>query len=282
MLVAPPGGDAGAARLLRRGARPRRRPGAARAAGRRSTSPSATPSRCSTSAPRRAASTARRPGSARRPRASATMPLAELAAPAAALARDGVEVNAAAGATCSRSSRRSPRPRRSRARCYCPTAGVPRDGRRARATRSSPTRSSGSAPRARRRSTRATSPRRSSRLGAASAAARSRATDLAAYAAIPREPVRVALPRPRGAHQPAAERRRDPARLRARAARARRRAAGRGARSSTRWRRAQAERTPEFLDGLAEPGFLERVHGLAGSARPRTSRCSTPTAGRAR
>ena len=46
---------------------------------------------------RRAASTARRPGCARRTAATRRMPLAELVAPAAAHAREGVEVNAAAG-----------------------------------------------------------------------------------------------------------------------------------------------------------------------------------------
>ena len=36
------------------------------------------------------------------------------------------------------------------------------------------------------------------------------------------------------------------------------RAAGRGARSSRRWSARRRERTPEFLDGLPEPGFLAR------------------------
>ena len=65
------------------------------------------------------------------------------------------------------------------------------------------------------------------------------------------------LPRARRAHQPAAVRRRHADRLRARAARAR---AGppTPARLVDVMEAAQAERTPEFLDGLAEAGFLER------------------------
>ena len=72
----------------------------------------------------------------------------------------------------------------------------------ARATRSAsrswPTRSSGSAPRAPSRSTAATIAAAVARLGASSAAARSGAEDLAAYEPIAREPVRARVSRPRG------------------------------------------------------------------------------------
>ena len=44
----------------------------------------------------------------------------------------------------------------------------------------------------------------------------------------------------------------------------------------------QALRTPEFVAGLDEPGFLERFLGSSSSARRRTSRCSTATAAPAR
>ena len=96
-------------------------------------------------------------------------------------------------------------------------------------------------------------------LGDARAAACSRATDLAAYEA---DPARAgAASRYRGRDvltNPPPSAGGHPARLRARAARARGRRRRRRRSSSRRWRRAQAERTPEFLDGLAEPGFLER------------------------
>ena len=62
--------------------------------------------------------------------------------------------------------------------------------------------------------------------------------------------------------EPAAVGGRDPDRLRACAARARRRPAA-GRRWSRRWSGAQAERTPEFLDGLSEAGSLERFLRLA-------------------
>ena len=71
MLVVAPGQRAGAARLLRRGARARRRSGGARGADPDHASRSATRSRCSTSARRRSGRTGCRPGSARRPRGSA-------------------------------------------------------------------------------------------------------------------------------------------------------------------------------------------------------------------
>ena len=99
--------------------------------------------------------------------------------------------------------------------------------------------------------------------GWSSAAARSRATDLAAYEVIAARAGAGPLPRPRGADQPAAERRRDPDRLRARAARARARAARRRRRSSPRWRPRRPSARRRSSTGSREPGFLERVHGLA-------------------
>ena len=44
---------------------------------------------------------------------------------------------------------------------------------------------------------------------------------------------------------------------------------------------AQAERTPDFLEHLHEPGFLQSSSARGWARRP-TSACSTPTAGRAR
>ena len=56
------------------------------------------------------------------------MPLAELAAPALALAREGVEVNAPAGATSSRCSRRSSTATPEARARYCVDGRVPREG----------------------------------------------------------------------------------------------------------------------------------------------------------
>ena len=81
--------------------------------------------------------------------------------------------------------------------------------------------------------------------------------DLAAYEPIAREPVSARLPRPPGAHQPAALLGRDPDRLRARAARP-----GRGRPGLVEFveamEAAQAERTRDFLAGLYEDGFAAR------------------------
>ena len=91
LLVAGAGRGADAAGLLRRRAVGRRR--ARRCC--RSTSPSATRCRSSTSARRPAACRGRRPGLQEAARRWGTLPLADLAAPAAALAREGVALNAA-------------------------------------------------------------------------------------------------------------------------------------------------------------------------------------------
>ena len=257
MLVAAPGGDAGAARLLRRGARARadRR---ARAAGRRSTSRSATPSRSSTSAPRRAASTARRPGCcAARAALRHACRWPSSPRPRRALARDGRRGQRPAGLPVRdpRADRRGAR--RSRARCFMPDGPAAARGRACIATRSSPTRSSGSAAEGAGAVLRGRHRRGGRRTGS-----RERGGTLDARrprrlrARSPREPVRVALPRPRGA---APTRRRAPAGSCIAYALALlergRGAAGRGGARRARWRRAQAERTPAFLDGLAEPGL---------------------------
>ena len=217
-------------------------------------------SRCSTSAPPRAASTAPRPGVHAARERYGTVPLAELAAPGR-------------GARARAASRSTPQQAylfeilapitehtRAVARAVHARRAPARARARSTATRRSPTRSSGSAPRARRRSTRARSPR-PSWTGCASAAARSRRADLAAYAAIPREPVRVAY---RGREvltnpPPSAG-----GTLLAYALALLERAGGDAPDAVALARameRAQSERTPAFLEGLAEPGFLERVHG---------------------
>ena len=105
------------------------------------------------------------------------------------------------------------------------------------------------------------------------------------------------LPRPRGAHQPAAVLGRHPDRLRARAARA---AGGRSGVEElvAAMEAANAARGDEFHEGLHEEGYASvprrpasttsrgvaggglaaRAGPRTGSARPPTSRCSTPTA----
>ena len=82
--------------------------------------------------------------------------------------------------------------------------------------------------------------------------------DLAAYRGRAARAGARPLPRPRRAHQPAAERGRHAARLRAGAARARPRGRPSRSRSCRRWsaRRPSARRSSST--GLAEPGFLER------------------------
>ena len=105
--------------------------------------------------------------------------------------------------------------------------------------------------------------------------------DLAAYETVAREPVRVALPRPGGADQPAAQRRRHPARVRARAARPRAGAAvGRRDRRA-RWRPRRPSARRSSSRGCRIPASWS-ASARAGWGRPRTSRRSTPTAGHAR
>ena len=140
--------------------------------------------------------TARRPGSARRTGRFGIVPLADLVAPAAALAREGV-ASTPSRPTSSRSSRRSRLDARRRARCTGSAGGCAREGDVLRDP-GSPTRSSASAPRARRRSTPATSPPRSvDRVARARRHADARRPRRLRGA--PREPVRVALPRARRA-----------------------------------------------------------------------------------
>ena len=98
------------------------------------------------------------------------------------------------------------------------------------------------------------------------------AEDLAGYAAIVREPVRRALPRPRDPHQPAALRRRHAARLRARAARPRPARRRRSSGVVEAMDAAQSERTPEFVEGLERGGLPRALPALRASARRRTSR----------
>ena len=166
------------------------------------------------------------PGHAGRARARRSSASARCRSPSSrrrprALAREGVEVEPRAG-VLPRDPRADPDPlrggggRSTRPGASCSaraTLPLPRARRRARAPR--------------RRGRGAVLPRRGRRgdrpTGCSSAAARSAPADLAAYEPIAREPVDGALPRPRGAHQPAAVLGRDPDRLRARAARARRR-----------------------------------------------------------
>ncbi len=147
----------------------------------------------------------------------------------------------------------------------------PGAGRHARAARP---------PRGRRRSTRATSPRRSSPGRRARRRAHARGPGRL-RARRSREPVRVRLPRPRGADEPAAERRRDPARVRARACST----AGPpppDAGALIEAMRARARRAHAGVPRRPRRARVRRALRRAGSARPRTSRRSTPTAGPAR
>ncbi len=91
--------------------------------------------------------------------------------------------------------------------------------------------------------------------------------DLAAYEAVPRTPVRVCLPRPDRADQPAAERRRHADRPRARAARAGAVAAVGAATSSARWRRPRRSGRPSSSPGSARRRTSPRWTGRAGRAR---------------
>ncbi len=241
-------------------------------------STSATPCRCSTSARRRAASTACRPGWRRRRSASARW-------------------------RWSSSPRRRPRspaaaPRSTPRRRYLwellepiaaatPESRVALLHRRAGPARGRRTARPGA--RGRRRA-----PRRRGRGAVLCGRHRRRRVGLGGRPrrhAHPGRPCRLrgrparagagALPRPRGADQPAAQRRRDPDRLRARAAGARPGAAG----------RARAGGGDGGRPGRAHAGVPRgpRRAGLPGDASsprawapPRRSRCSTPTAGPAR
>ena len=215
---------------------------------------------------RRAPGLQRRPGLGRRLRNArrdlrrgarfGTLPLSELAAPAAALARDGVEVNAQQAYVVRD-------PRRDRAR----DARGPRGARAARGpccrratvvnAASSATRSSGSGARAPSRST-------GRHRGGGGRLLRAGRRD--AHRRGPRglrgRRARAGarrLPRARRADQPAAVGGRHADRLCARAARAQRAAAPPDAeRLVAAMEAAQAARTPEFLEGLAEDG-LRRV-----------------------
>ena len=90
--------------------------------------------------------------------------------------------------------------------------------------------------------------------------------DLRAYAAVPREPARATYRGRDVHHQPAAVGRRHPARPGDGPPRRGARPAEHHARSSTAMEAAQDERTPEFVEGLAEPGFLRPLPGRRGSA----------------
>ena len=147
------------------------------------------------------------------------------------------------------------------------------------ATWSSPTRWSGSAPRARRRSTPVS-------VGAAVSdcvlAAR-RAADSGRSRRVPGGGAGAdegGVPRAGGVDQPATERRRGAAGVRAGDARTGPRDRRTTSRWSGRWRRRRRARTVGFFAGLPAPGFGP-ASSPAASARPRTSRCSTARAGRA-
>ena len=180
-------------------------------------------------------------------------------APAAALARDGVELNAAAGLR-----HRDPRGHRARdagvrgavrARRRLLRAGdadpPARARRRARAAR---------VPRAPPRSTPATSRRRSSTGWPSAAGMLTRGSRR-----LPRSSTALRcapLPRPRGADQPAAVGRRDPDRARAGAARCRRRAARPSSGWSRRWSARRTSARPSSSRASTTPsscsGFLRR------------------------
>ena len=194
-----------------------------------------------------------------------SLPLTELVAPAVALAREGVVLNAQQAYVLApagqivhldagvrgdlrRRAERWPRGRR---------RAPARPGRRARAARP---------PRGRSRSTAARS--RPAVVAWLAAAGRcSPREDLAAYARSTARAGAGRLPRPRGPDQPAALGGRDPASpTRSRCSGARRARRPRR-RWSRRWRDAQAQRTPEFLEGLSQEGFAERF-APAATRRP--------------
>ena len=159
--------------------------------------------------------------------------------------------------SCSRSSSRSSARRRSATRSVRARRRAAARGRHDSASRSSATCSSGSAPRGPASSTRATS------AGACSDWVLERGglltrEDLAAYEVVEREPARVTLPGPRGAHQPAAVVGRHPDRGRARHPRAPRAPARRRDVIAEVIASTNRARDEEFLEGLATEGYLER------------------------
>ncbi len=219
-----------------------------------------------------------RGGAAVRPAAARS----ELVAPAATLARDGVELNAqqayiveilerdrhldAGGGGAVRAARGS---------CCAPGSGC--------ASPSSPTRCERLGAEGPRRSTRATSARRSSSWVSARGGALTRA-DLAAYDVVDREPLRVGYRGREVLTNP------PPSAGGILIARALALLDGVAGPPSVVelvevMERTQHERTPEFLAGLDDPEFVARFPGAArraGWGRPRTSPRWTATAGRAR
>ena len=205
-----------------------------------------------------------------------TMPLEELVEPAVRLARDGAPVNRRAGLH-PRDPGADPRAAAGDARALrAGGADAAARGRRS-ASRSWPRRWNASPPRARSRSTAARSRRRcrdfvvehGGTLGAATWPPTRRSSA---------QPVAAALPRHRGADQPAAVRRRDADRLLARrcssgSARQRSRAAGR------RDGRRQRARGEEFAEGLYErgPGGAPARPGAPRPATPATCSARPPT-----
>jgi gamma-glutamyltranspeptidase/glutathione hydrolase len=261
MLVAPPGGEPVLLDFFVEAPGPRRRPRARARRSSRSTSTSATPCRSSTSARRRAASTGAG-GIARRARfGTCRSPSSPRRRRARARGRRGQRP---AGLPV-RDPRADPRLHAGGARALLPGGRAARGRRAAR-------------PRARRRAralgAEGAAPfytgdiaARSSRLGAR-ARRHADARGPRRLRGVPREPVRVALPRPRGAHQPAAvaggiliayalallERAAGPP-----AARARRRDGGRAGRAHAGVPRGpRRARLPRALHGLA--ARLDHAH----------------------
>ena len=281
MLVAHAGGRAGAARLLRRGARTRPR-GSRAPSWCRSTCPSATRCRSSTSAPRPCGSYGNPAGVCAAAERFGTVPLADLARAGDRRSRARASLVTEAQAYILEILGRSSTPRPSAGRCCAPEGRVLRAGRAAAQPRAGD-----ALERLGRRRRRAVLHRRHRRRRSSDWVIERGGIlgrdDLAAYEVVAREPVRVALPRPRGAHQPAAVGGRHPDRLRARSC---------STASSGRRRRwtqivaamalANAERTPEFLEGLGDAGVRRALPRLRGWARRPTSRCSTSTGGPAR
>ena len=113
------------------------------------------------------------------------------------------------------------------------------------------------------------------------------AADLAQYEVVDREPVRVSYRGREVAHEPAAVGGRDPDRHALASLAATDRDGPPGVtRIVEVMEQTQRARTPEFLDGLDDPAFVERFLSEAAlpgrSARRPTSRCSIAPAGRAR
>ncbi len=188
-----------------------------------------------------------------------TVALAELAAPAArARARRG-RAQRRRRPTSPRSSTELLSSTPEAPRCGRPRGRILREGEHAAQPASSATRSSGSA----RDGARAVLPRRASpstvSTGSASAAGSVTPSRPRRLPSDRARPGADGLPRPRDPHQPAALGRRHAARLRAGAARPRARRRPRCAAIVAAMAAAQAERTPEFVDGpRPSDGFLER------------------------